>query len=155
MLCSNEQPFYEYSELCVLFMDWACMCSIKIMLCRGTGGLRHPASQLNHTTTCHATPHLSIGYSHTTLLLPHSPPPPPPSLPPSLSPSVSLLQIMDKRIGSSGTGMERRAGTLATPPQFPRIRQLAAASPSPNTTGKKHPGKAILAGECMMTIYHK
>ena len=61
---------------------------------------------------------------------------------------------------SSGTGMERRASTLAMPPQFPRIRQLAAASPSPNKTGRKHPGKAILAGEYkykmnQLFIYHR
>ena len=56
---------------------------------------------------------------------------------------------MDKGIGISATGMERRRATsmLATPPQFTRIRELAAASPAPNKTGKKHPGKAILAGE--------
>ena len=52
---------------------------------------------------------------------------------------------MDKGIGSGVHNMERGARVPTTPPQFTQLRRLAAASP--NKTGKKHPGKAILAGE--------
>lgn len=59
-----------------------------------------------------------------------------------------LLAAMDRGIISSER--LRRTSPAASPPSGPHLtylRRFAVASATPNKTGKKHPGKAILAGK--------